>query len=76
MTYLHHFVIVNADVDRPEGVTQLLNLQGVAADGPVPLLIVVQLLTEFKLPCGRVCREYVFEVHPRFFQRFGLSDIA
>ena len=41
---LHYFVIDNVDIDRPEGVLQLLDLQGVAFDGHVPLSDVVQLL--------------------------------
>ena len=73
---MHHFVVVNADIDRPKGVTQLLYLQGVVANGHIPLLNVVQLLKEFKLSCGRVCREYLLDISPRLLLRFGRSDVA
>ena len=40
-----------------EPVTKLLDLQGIARDGRVPLLDVVQLLAELNLPCGCVRHE-------------------
>ena len=53
---MHHFVIVNIDIDRPEGVAQLLDLQGVVANRHIPLLDVIQLLAELKVSCGCVIR--------------------
>ena len=66
----------NVDIDRPEGVTQLLDLQDVDVDGHIPLFNVVQLLAELKLSCGCVGRKYLFEVPSRLFWCFGLSDVV
>ena len=73
---MHYFVIDNVDIDRPEGVLQLLDLQGVAFDGHVPLFNIAQLLLELKLLCGCICRKYLLEAPPYLFQHFGLSDVA
>ena len=50
----------------PRELTQLLNLQGVVADGHISLLNVVQLLAELKLACNCVF----------LFWCFGLSDVV
>ena len=51
---MHHFIAVDDDVNRFEGVTQLLDLQGIASDRRIPLLYIVQLMLELKLACNRV----------------------
>ena len=44
---------------RVEWVAKLLDLQGVACDGHVPLLDIVQVLAELKLSCDCVGRENI-----------------
>ena len=70
---MHHLIIVNVEIDRDEGVVELLDLQGVACDRHVPLLDIIQLLVELKFPCNRVGREDFLEVPPLLLQHFGLS---
>ena len=56
-TYLHHLIIIDINAYRAKRVAKLVDLQGVACDGHVPLLDVVQLLAELKLPRGCVLLE-------------------
>ena len=54
---MHHLIIIHIDAYRVERVAKLLDLQGVARDGHVPLLDIIQLLAELKISCGCVGRE-------------------
>ena len=67
---MHHFIAVDDDVNRFEGVTQLLDLQGIACDRHVPLVHAVQLLSKLELSCNRVGREDFLEFFPSFFGCF------
>ena len=69
---MHNFIIIDDDVDRSEDVARLLDLQGVVGDRHIiPLLNIVQLLTELKLVCNYVGRENLLEVSPSFFGVFA-----
>ena len=70
------FYIVDDDIDRFEGVTQLLDLQGIAYDRHIPLLNIVQLLMELKLVCGCVGCKDLLEVSLGFCRPFRLSNVA
>ena len=73
--YLHHLIIIHIDAYQAEQVAKLLDLQGVACDGHVLLLDVVQLLVELKLPCGCVRRENLPMIFPRFLRRLGFAIV-
>ena len=73
---MHHFIAVDDDVNRFEGVTQLLDLQGIASDRRIPLLYIVQLRPELKLACRRIGHENLLELAPCFFWHFCLSIVA
>ena len=59
--------MINVDIGRAYGVTDLLDLQGAACDQHVPLL---------KPTCGCVGLEDLLEVSPSFLRRLGFLDIA
>ena len=65
---MHHFIAVDDDVNRFEGVTQLLDLQGIASDRRIPLLYIVQLLLELKLVCSLIGRKNLVRVASCFFR--------
>ena len=69
-------MIIHIDAYRVERVTKLLDLQGVARDGYVPLLDIVQLLVELKPSCGCVGRENLPNILPRFLRRLGFTNVA
>ena len=73
---MHNFIIINVNIDRAEGVAQLLDFQGVASDKHLPLLNVIPLLPELKFPCSRVGCGDLLEVPPRLLWCFSLSNIA
>ena len=73
---MYHFIIVDNDVNRSQGITHLLDLQGITGDRHVLLLYIIHLLSELKLACGRVGCEYLLEVSPSFFWRFCLANKA
>ena len=72
---MHHFVVINVDIDRPERVTPFLDIQCVVVDWHIPQFDDVHLLADLKLSCGSVSRKYLFAVSPRFFWHSGLSDV-
>ena len=73
---MHHFIVVNVNIDEVGGHAQLLDLQGLACVRHIPLLDAIQILKELKFMCGCVDREKLLEVPPCLLQCLGLSDIT